>query len=76
MHVYQCTDCLASQKKTKKPIEISDPELSAIVGEAKFFSITYRLFKLPGTEYSALSPPLASSSLSLTASSNCLRLCP
>jgi len=47
--MYQCTDCPASPKKTKKPIEISDPELSAIVGEAKFFSITYRLFKLPGS---------------------------
>ena len=31
----------------KAPIEIHDPELKAILGEAKFFSITYRLFKLP-----------------------------
>jgi len=30
------------------PISIEDPELKAICGEAKFFSITYRLFKLPG----------------------------
>lgn len=30
------------------PIEIHDPELQAILGEAKFYSITYRLFKLPG----------------------------
>ncbi|EKX55401.1 hypothetical protein GUITHDRAFT_62819, partial [Guillardia theta CCMP2712] len=29
------------------PIEVHDPELKAILGEAKFFSITYRLFKLP-----------------------------
>lgn len=30
------------------PITIDDPELQEVVGEAKFFSITYRLFKLPG----------------------------
>lgn len=30
------------------PITIEDPELQDVVGEAKFFSITYRLFKLPG----------------------------
>eukprot|EP00899_Mesostigma_viride_P027361 jgi/Mesvir1/780/Mv17379-RA.1 len=30
------------------PIEVKDPELSDLLGEAKFFSITYRLFKLPG----------------------------
>lgn len=29
------------------PIEINDPELKDVVGEAKFYSITYRLFKLP-----------------------------
>jgi arsenite methyltransferase len=33
---------------TSSPITIDDPELQAVVGEAKFFSITYRLFKLPG----------------------------
>jgi len=32
----------------QSPIEVEDPELKAIVGEAKFMSITYRLFKLPG----------------------------
>ena len=30
------------------PIEVTDPELKKVVGEAKFYSITYRLFKLPG----------------------------
>jgi len=29
-------------------IEVRDPELKAICGEAQFYSITYRLFKLPG----------------------------
>jgi SAM-dependent methyltransferase len=28
-----------------KPIEVTDPELSAILGGAQFFSITFRLFK-------------------------------
>lgn len=32
---------------SSSPITIDDPELQAVVGEAKFFSITYRLFKLP-----------------------------
>ncbi|CAG9466402.1 unnamed protein product [Pedinophyceae sp. YPF-701] len=30
------------------PIEVTDPELKAVVGEAEFYSITYRLFKAPG----------------------------
>lgn len=29
-------------------IEVKDEKLKALVGEAKFYSITYRLFKLPG----------------------------
>eukprot|EP01061_Rhynchopus_euleeides_P011160 TRINITY_DN20726_c0_g2_i1.p1 TRINITY_DN20726_c0_g2~~TRINITY_DN20726_c0_g2_i1.p1 ORF type:complete len:398 (+),score=201.56 TRINITY_DN20726_c0_g2_i1:75-1196(+) len=29
-------------------IKITDPELADICGEARFYSITYRLFKLPG----------------------------
>mmetsp|Transcript_2202 Transcript_2202/g.6522 ORF Transcript_2202/g.6522 Transcript_2202/m.6522 type:complete len:381 (+) Transcript_2202:190-1332(+) len=29
-------------------IDVHDPDLRAILGEAKFYSITYRLFKLPG----------------------------
>lgn len=29
------------------PIEVHDPALKALLGEARFFSITYRLFKLP-----------------------------
>eukprot|EP00873_Tetraselmis_striata_P046466 jgi/Tetstr1/466730/TSEL_011203.t1 len=33
---------------TSAPIQIHDPELQLLLGEAKFFSITYRLFKLPG----------------------------
>eukprot|EP00755_Sulcionema_specki_P005031 Sspe_Gene.4730::Locus_1557_Transcript_4_5_Confidence_0.222_Length_1590::g.4730::m.4730 len=32
----------------KSEIFVTDPELSEIVGKARFFSITYRLFKLPG----------------------------
>jgi hypothetical protein len=29
-------------------IEVHDPEMRALLGNAQFFSITYRLFKLPG----------------------------
>lgn len=32
----------------KEEILISDPELQDVVGRARFYSITYRLFKLPG----------------------------
>lgn len=35
---------------SQSPIEITDAELKPIVGEAKFSSITYRLFKLPSLE--------------------------
>ncbi|PRW33732.1 Arsenite methyltransferase [Chlorella sorokiniana] len=31
-------------------IEVRDPELQSLLGEARFFSITYRLFKLAGVE--------------------------
>eukprot|EP00793_Prasinoderma_coloniale_P006730 PRCOL_00001560-RA len=31
----------------REPIIIEDPELAALLGEAKFCSVTYRLFKLP-----------------------------
>ena len=34
----------------RAPISVTDPELHAVVGNAKFFSITYRLFKLPGLD--------------------------
>ena len=30
------------------PVAVDDPGLKRVVGNAKFFSITYRLFKLPG----------------------------
>jgi len=30
--------------------QVRDPELQALLGEARFFSITYRLFKLEGVE--------------------------
>ena len=33
---------------SSSPIEVTDPELRAVTGNARFFSITYRLFKLPG----------------------------
>ena len=32
------------------PIAVTDPELQKVVGEAKFFSITYRLFKIGSLE--------------------------
>ena len=32
---------------TQSPIQVTDPELADIVGNAQFYSITYRLFKLP-----------------------------
>mmetsp|Transcript_13925 Transcript_13925/g.44162 ORF Transcript_13925/g.44162 Transcript_13925/m.44162 type:complete len:418 (-) Transcript_13925:215-1468(-) len=31
------------------PIEVKDPRLQELLGEAKFYSVTYRLFKLPET---------------------------
>ena len=30
--------------------QVRDPELLQLLGEARFFSITYRLFKLAGVE--------------------------
>ncbi|MCL8047467.1 hypothetical protein M8864_32765, partial [Pseudomonas aeruginosa] len=33
-----------------QPIEITDPALAAKLGDARFFSATYRLFKLDGLE--------------------------
>ena len=33
---------------TPETIDVKDPELQRILGEAKFTSVTYRLFKLPG----------------------------
>ncbi len=32
----------------KAPIAVNDPRMRALLGNAQFFSITYRLFKLPG----------------------------
>lgn len=32
----------------KAPIEINDPGMRLLLGNAHFYSITYRLFKLPG----------------------------
>ena len=32
----------------KAPIAINDPRMRALLGNANLFSITYRLFKLPG----------------------------
>ncbi len=37
----------------KAPIEINDPDMRALLGNAHFCSITYRLFKLPGQLESA-----------------------
>jgi SAM-dependent methyltransferase len=33
-----------------RPLEITEPELAALVGEARFYSATYRLFNLPELE--------------------------
>ena len=33
---------------SSSPVAVTDPDLLEVVGNAKFFSITYRLFKLPG----------------------------
>ena len=33
---------------SKEEIVIQDPKLKEVVGRARFYSITYRLFKLPG----------------------------
>lgn len=35
---------------TSRPLEILDPELKAALGQAKFFSATYRLFAIDGLE--------------------------
>jgi arsenite methyltransferase len=35
---------------TRTPIAVRDPALAALVGAARFFSVTYRLFKLDGLE--------------------------
>jgi SAM-dependent methyltransferase len=35
---------------TSRPIEITDPAIAAKLGEVRFFSATYRLFKLPNLE--------------------------
>ncbi|NQW62827.1 MAG: methyltransferase domain-containing protein [Deltaproteobacteria bacterium] len=35
---------------TSRPLEILDPELKAALGQAKFYSATYRLFALDGLE--------------------------
>ena len=35
---------------TSRPIEVLDPELKAALGQAKFYSATYRLFALDGLE--------------------------
>ena len=32
----------------KAPIAVNDPSMRALLGNAQFFSITFRLFKLPG----------------------------
>mmetsp|Transcript_12377 Transcript_12377/g.33776 ORF Transcript_12377/g.33776 Transcript_12377/m.33776 type:complete len:409 (+) Transcript_12377:72-1298(+) len=32
----------------RSEVDVNDPELRELLGEARFFSITYRLFKLPG----------------------------
>jgi hypothetical protein len=33
-----------------RPLEVTDPELAALLGEARFFSATYRLFQIPELE--------------------------
>jgi hypothetical protein len=33
-----------------RPLEITEPDLAALVGEARFFSATYRLFNIPELE--------------------------
>ena len=38
------------RRLSTSPIQVSDPELREVLGGAKFFSITYRLFKLPALE--------------------------
>ncbi|KAK9765730.1 hypothetical protein K7432_005717 [Basidiobolus ranarum] len=37
---------------SKSPIEVKDPELLTLVGDVKFYSITYRLFKISTLESS------------------------
>lgn len=36
------------RKLSVEPIEVRDEALREVLGEARFYSITYRLFKLPG----------------------------
>lgn len=35
---------------TDRPLEVTDPDLAALTGETRFYSATYRLFKLPELE--------------------------
>eukprot|EP00455_Lapot_gusevi_P052496 TRINITY_DN7992_c0_g1_i2.p1 TRINITY_DN7992_c0_g1~~TRINITY_DN7992_c0_g1_i2.p1 ORF type:complete len:185 (-),score=37.31 TRINITY_DN7992_c0_g1_i2:6-509(-) len=39
---------LDPREVTRRPIRVYDEELAALVGNTQFYSITYRLFKLPG----------------------------
>jgi SAM-dependent methyltransferase len=41
------TGFIEPQMLSKTEIEVHDPELKALLGDAQFWSITYRLFKLP-----------------------------
>jgi arsenite methyltransferase len=35
---------------SRAPIEVTSPELRAVLGNARFFSVTYRVFKLPSLD--------------------------
>ncbi|MAF84717.1 MAG: methyltransferase type 11 [Chromatiales bacterium] len=45
-----CAGFTDSRLVTDKPVSVDDPELAQKVGDIRFFSATYRLFKLPELE--------------------------
>lgn len=40
-----------ARKVTEREIEIHDPKIRALIGAARFYSITYRLFKIASLDY-------------------------
>lgn len=50
LHIAHCAGFSDPRLVTDKPVSVDDPELAQKVGAIRFFSATYRLFKLPELE--------------------------
>jgi SAM-dependent methyltransferase len=50
LHIANCAGFSDPRLVTDKPVSVDDPELAQKVGAIRFFSATYRLFKLPELE--------------------------